>query len=126
MTAQAKHRPHLDLPESRMMNALERGLFHHRVAVLELFLLVSLLLGYKALSLKADASFTRMIPTDHPYIQNYLRFEDVLRPQSNVLRIIVENPEGEILTPAFLQTLREVTDKVFYIPGVDRGKLKSL
>ncbi|VVN65927.1 efflux RND transporter permease subunit [Pseudomonas fluorescens] len=126
MTVQAKHRLQLDIPESRLMNALERGLFHHRVAVLILFLLVSLLLGYKALSLKADASFTRMIPTSHPYIQNYLRFEDVLRPQSNVLRIIVENPEGEIFTPAFLQTLREVTDKVFYIPGVDRGKLKSL
>lgn len=35
-----------------------------------------------------------MIPISHPYIQNYLRFEEVLRPQSNVLRIIVENPEA--------------------------------
>jgi len=122
MNAQAK----LDNPQLRLMGGLERALFHNRVAVLLLFLLASLLLGYQALSLRADASFTRMIPTSHPYIQNYLRFEEVLRPQSNVLRIIVENPEGEILTPAFLETLREVTDKVFYIPGVDRGKLKSL
>ncbi|ROL64773.1 RND family transporter [Pseudomonas vranovensis] len=122
MTAQAK----LDTTEKRLMDSLERALFHHRVAVLMLFTLVSLLLGYKALSLHADASFTRMIPSNHPYIQNYLRFEDVLRPQSNVLRIIVENPRGDILDPAFLETLREVTDRVFYIPGVDRGKLKSL
>ncbi|CAI8790470.1 RND transporter [Pseudomonas jessenii] len=113
-------------PESRWMTALEHLLFQHRVAVLTLFVLVSLLLGYKALALKADASFTRMIPTSHPYIQNYLRFEEVLRPQSNVLRIIVENPQGDILTPGFLDTLREVNDRIFYIAGVDRGKLKSL
>ncbi len=126
MNAQAKHHPQLNTGESRLLNGLERALFHNRVPVLLLFLLATLLLGYKALSLRADASFTRMIPTSHPYIQNYLRFEEVLRPQSNVLRIIVENPEGDIFTPAFLETLREVTDKVFYIPGVDRGKLKSL
>ena len=42
-----------------------------------------------------------MIPTGHPFIQNYFKFEDVLRPQSNVLRVLVENPDGEILTPTF-------------------------
>lgn len=126
MNAPVKQVSHPHIAESRLMTTLERLLFSNRVAVLLVFLLLSLLLGYKALSLKTDASFARMIPTHHPYIQNYLRFEEVLRPQSNVLRIIVENPEGEILTPAFLDTLREVTDKIFYIPGVDRGKLKSL
>ncbi|MHC6225177.1 efflux RND transporter permease subunit [Pseudomonas sp. X10] len=130
MNAPAKHRPQPEARSNsnatRLMNALERVLFHNRVAVLSLFLLASVLLGYKALSLRADASFTRMIPTSHPYIQNYLRFEDVLRPQSNVLRIIVENPEGDIFTPVFLETLRQVSDRIFYIPGVDRGKLKSL
>ncbi|MGV8399294.1 efflux RND transporter permease subunit [Pseudomonas aeruginosa] len=124
MNAQSK--ASLKSPESWLVGSVERVLFNNRLGVLIFFLVVSLLLGYKALSLRADASFTRMIPTSHPYILNYLRFEEVLRPQSNVLRIIVENPEGDILTPAFLDTLRDVTDRVFYIPGVDRGKLKSL
>ncbi|MFZ6048541.1 RND family transporter [Pseudomonas sp. CR3202] len=110
----------------RMVGYTERTLFHHRPAVLAFFTLVFLLLGWKALELRPDASFTRMIPSSHPYIQNYLKFEDVLRPQSNVLRVLVENPEGEIFTRSFMETLREVNDKVFYIPGVDRGNLKSL
>ncbi|MNO69965.1 MMPL family protein [compost metagenome] len=110
----------------RLVGLTERALFHNRLAVLAFFLIASLLLGYKALELRPDASFTRMIPTGHPYIQNYLRFEDVLRPQSNVLRVLVENPRGEILNREFMETLREVNDKVFYIPGVDRGNLKSL
>lgn len=109
-----------------LVDVTERGLFHNRLVVLAFFLIASLLLGYKALELRPDASFTRMIPTGHPFIQNYLKFEDVLRPQSNVLRILVENPDGEIFTKEFMETLREVNDRIFYIPGVDRGNLKSL
>jgi len=110
----------------RVVNITERLLFNHRLAVILLFLLASITLGIGALSLRPDASFTRMIPTDHPFVTNYLKFEEVLRPQSNVLRIVVENPQGDILTKEYLETLREVNDKVFYIPGVDRGNLKSL
>lgn len=110
----------------RIVDITERMLFNNRLTVILLFLFISIALGIGALSLRPDASFTRMIPTDHPFIANYLKFEDVLRPQSNVLRIVVENPHGDILTKDYLETLREVNDKVFYIPGVDRGNLKSL
>jgi predicted RND superfamily exporter protein len=110
----------------RIVDFTERMLFNNRLAVVLLFLLASVALGIGALSLRPDASFTRMIPTDHPFVTNYLKFEEVLRPQSNVLRIVVENPKGDILTKEYLETLREVNDKVFYIPGVDRGNLKSL
>ncbi|MDF9907272.1 UNVERIFIED_ORG: putative RND superfamily exporter protein [Pseudomonas reinekei] len=110
----------------RLVAASERALFHNRPAVLVFFLLVSLVLGYFALMVRPDASFSRMIPTGHSFIANYLKFEEVLRAQSNVLRVVVENPSGEILTKGFLQTLQEATDRIFYIPGVDRGNLKSL
>ncbi|GGE53802.1 RND transporter [Halopseudomonas oceani] len=110
----------------RIVTFIERILFHNRPVVLFFFLLVSLLLAYCALSVRPDASFSRMIPTGHPFIANYLKFEDVLRPHSNVLRVVVESPKGDILNKEFLETLREVNDKVFYLPGVDRGNLKSL
>ena len=76
----------------RLVGFTERALFRNRVVVLLFFLVLSLLLGYQALGLRPDASFSRMIPTGHPFIQNYLQFESVLRPQSNVLRVVVENP----------------------------------
>ncbi|MGE7957306.1 efflux RND transporter permease subunit [Pseudomonas sp. NPDC089530] len=122
----------LDMPAKplKAMPALvaraERVLFHHRVMVLVFFAIMSLLLGYKALQWRPDVSFNRMIPTGHPFIQNYLKFEDVLRPQSNVLRVIVESDKDSILTREYLETLREVNDRLFYVPGVDRGNLKSL
>ncbi|MGP5868207.1 efflux RND transporter permease subunit [Pseudomonas aeruginosa] len=110
----------------RLVDASERMLFHNRLAVLLFFLVASVVLGIFALSLRPDASFTRMIPTGHPFIANYLQYEEVLRPQSNILRVLVEPTEGDILTSEFMETLREVNDKIFYIPGVDRGNLKSL
>ncbi|MGO4004315.1 efflux RND transporter permease subunit [Pseudomonas fluorescens] len=120
-------------PEQKTRNGLvdwvafsERALFHNRPAVLSFFLLASLVLGYFALGVRPDASFSRMIPTGHPFIANYLKFEEILRPQSNVLRVMVENPDGEIFSKEFLGVLQEVTDRIFYIPGVDRGNLKSL
>ncbi|MAB98447.1 MAG: RND transporter [Pseudomonadaceae bacterium] len=109
-----------------IVGLLERALFRNRALVLWMFAIASLILGYSALSLRPDASFTRMIPTGHPFVANYLKFEDVLRPQSNVLRVIVENPKGDIFDKQFLETVREVNDRIFYIPGVDRGNLKSL
>ncbi|MEN0107931.1 MAG: MMPL family transporter [Pseudomonas sp.] len=110
----------------RCLQAIDRLLFGHRLAVLGFFLLASLLLGYQALELRPDASFTRMIPANHPYIANYLQYQDVLRPQSNVVRVVVQNPRGQIFDKAYLATLREVNDALFYLPGVDRGNLKSL
>jgi predicted RND superfamily exporter protein len=111
---------------NRVVDVTERLLFNNRLTTVVVFFLASVMLGIAALSLRPDASFNRMIPADHPFVANYLKFEEVLRPQSNVLRIVVENPQGDILTKAYLETLREVNDKIFYIPGVDRGNLKSL
>lgn len=52
---------------------VERLLFNHRSIILGVCVLLSLILGYQALSLKLNAAFEKMIPTDHPYVQNYLK-----------------------------------------------------
>ena len=105
---------------------IEPRLFGHRFPVLILFLLASIFFGYQASQLRPDASFRKMVPVYHPYIANYLHFENELRPLGNIVRIAVENPKGDIYTKDYLDTLKKITDEVFYIPGVDRGNMKSL
>ncbi|WP_236170586.1 efflux RND transporter permease subunit [Pseudomonas pseudonitroreducens] len=112
--------------ERRFIGTLERVLFSRRPLVLLVFLLASLVLAWQAVQIRPDASFSKMIPLKHPFILNYLRFEDMLRPQSNLLRVIVENPRGTVFEKGFMERLREVNDAIFYLPGVDRGNLKSL
>ena len=60
-----------------------------------------------ATRLTLNASFEKMIPRSHPYIQNYLENRSELRGLGNALRIVVENPSGDIYDPKYLDTLQQ-------------------
>lgn len=121
---QSKSETIQELP--RIIKVAEKFLFSNRLAVVLFYTALTLVLAYFASHLRLEASFEKMIPTGHPYIANYLERQDDLRADSNSLRIIVENKNGTIFDADFLETLREVTNEVFYIPGTDRGNLSSI
>jgi predicted RND superfamily exporter protein len=105
---------------------VERLLFNHRSIILGICVLLSLILGYQALSLKLNAAFEKMIPTDHPYVQNYLKNRGQLGEGGNTLRIAIEAKQGSIFDAAYLETVKKINDEVFLLPGVDRSYMKSL
>jgi predicted RND superfamily exporter protein len=106
---------------------LERAVFNHRKAVMLACAIVTVLLALLAATkLTLSASFEKMIPRSHPYIQNYLDNRVELRGLGNALRIVVENPSGDIYDPKYQATLRKIHDEVFLTPGVDRAWVKSL
>jgi predicted RND superfamily exporter protein len=105
---------------------VERLLFNHRRIILGICVLLSLLLGYQALGLKLNAAFEKMIPTDHPYVQNYLQNRGQLGEGGNTLRIAIEARQGSIFDAEYLETVKKINDEVFLLPGVDRSYMKSL
>ncbi|BAN48144.1 RND family transporter [Metapseudomonas resinovorans] len=108
-------------------NLLERMVFNHRLPFVAGILLVTLLLGYMALTrLELKPSFEKMIPQGHPYIQNFLENRKALRGLGNSVRVVVENTQGDIFDPAYLDALKQVHDELFLSPGVDRAWMKSL
>ena len=110
----------------RFEGGAERLLFAHRKSWLVLFALLSVFLLWQAVQLRPSASFQKMVPAKHPYIANYLKFESDLRPLGNTIVIAVETTDGDIYSPEFLERLHKITDAVFYIPGIDRGNLRSI
>ncbi|WP_110992703.1 efflux RND transporter permease subunit [Pseudomonas sichuanensis] len=113
--------------DARSGNLLERLVFNHRLPFVACMLLATLLLGYLALTrLELRPSFEKMIPRSHPFIQNYLDNRDSLRGLGNSLRVVVENHNGDIFDPGYLQALRQVNDQLFLGQGVDRAWMKSL
>jgi predicted RND superfamily exporter protein len=112
--------------DPRSGSALERAFFNHRPLVILLCLLATLLLGWAALGLKLNASFEKTIPTQHPYIANYLANQGNLGGQGNALRIAVAVKQGDIFSKDYLETLQKLNDEVFLLPGVDRPFMKSL
>jgi predicted RND superfamily exporter protein len=105
---------------------LERMLFNHRLIVVLLCAIVTGLLGYQASKLRLNASFEKTIPTGHPYIANYLKYQKELSGLGNAVRIVVENPAGSIYDRRYLDTLAKINDEVFLLPGVERPFMKSL
>ncbi|WP_407311159.1 efflux RND transporter permease subunit [Pseudomonas sp. nanlin1] len=107
-------------------SALERLIFGHRLWVIALCGVLSLLLFYQASLLRPSASFEKMIPLQHPFIQRMLEHRDDLANLGNTVRIGVAARQGDMFDPAYLETLRQVHDEAFYLPGAERAGLRSL
>ncbi len=105
---------------------LERVIFNNRPAVIVICLLVSIFLFWQATLVRPSTSFEKMIPLDHPFIQKMMEHRNDLANLGNTVRISVEALDGDIFSKQYMETLREINDEVFYIPGVDRSGLKSL
>ena len=85
------------------------------------------MLGYVAATkLVLNASFEKMIPQSQPYIKNYLTYQKDLRGLGNAVRVVVENTDGDIFDPRYLEALKQINDELFLTPGVDRAWVKSL
>ena len=113
--------------DRRSGNALERLVFNNRFAMIVLCTIVTIVLGHSAATkLVLNASFEKMIPQSQPYIRNYLTHQKELRGLGNALRVVVENRDGDIFDPRYLEALKRVNDELFLTPGVDRAWVKSL
>jgi hypothetical protein len=107
-------------------SVVERAFFNHRVWVMAVCLLLTLLLGWQATRLRLNASFEKTIPTAHAYIVNYFANKANLAGQTNAMRIAVETTGTSIFDKAYLETLQKLSDEIFLLPGVDRPFMKSL
>lgn len=112
--------------DRRSGSLIERAVFNNRLLVLLVCGLLTLFLGYQITKLKVNASFDKMIPQSHEYILNFFESRDRLGGLGNSVRIVVENPSGDIFDQEFLQITKDVNDALFLTPGVDRAWMKSV
>jgi predicted RND superfamily exporter protein len=113
--------------DRRSGNLLERLVFNYRPLFIVLMTLATLVLGYMAATrLELRPSFEKMIPQSQPYIQNFLENRASLRGLGNSVRVVVENTQGDIFDPDYLNVLKQVNDELFLTDGVDRAWMKSL
>ena len=105
---------------------LERLLFGFRPLWFVVFALLTAYLAWQASMVRPEASFTKMIPANHEFIQNYFKHQRDLAGMGNVIRIAVATSEGDIFSADYQRVLRDVTDEVFFISGVNRSGLRSV
>lgn len=89
------------------------------------FGLVTIFFIYSLTFLKSDSDLKKMVPLNHPYMQNLFKYKDQLS-LGNDIRIAVEYKKDVIFSEEYLEILKKISDEVFFLPGVDKSKLQSL
>jgi predicted RND superfamily exporter protein len=112
--------------DPRSGNLLERLVFNHRLVLLLLCALLTAFFAIQLRGLTVGASFDKMLPHGHPYIQNYLENRGQLRGLGDSVRVVVEAPGTDIFDAAYLAQLAKINDEIFLLPGVDRAWMKSI
>jgi predicted RND superfamily exporter protein len=103
--------------ERGVVGRVSHAIFRWRRSLLALFVVITLVLGYCATQLGVQAGFTKMIPLKHEYMQTFVEYQKDFGGANKVL-IALRQKDGDIYNAAFMDTLRRVTDEVFYLKGV--------
>ena len=110
---------------SALKTVLENLIFNHRRTFLVIFALVTLFMASSLTQLRIDAGFSKLLPLQHEYMQTYVEHRKEFGGANRIL-IALMAKDGDIFTPDFFATLQQVTDEVFFLPGVDRAMVSSL
>lgn len=104
---------------------IENLIFGHRRAILVLFALITVFMGYNLTHLRVDAGFKKQLPLHHEYMQTFEQYEKEFGG-ANRLLVAVMAEDGDMFDPDFFSKLENVTNEVFFIPGVNRASVRSI
>ncbi|MDD5336818.1 MAG: MMPL family transporter, partial [Rhodoferax sp.] len=107
-------------------NLLERIIFNHRKWIVFGAILITAFFAFQLRHLVVSASYDKMLPRSSPYIKNFMQNRDQLRGLGDSVRVVVENPKGDIFNKDYLTTLAKINDEIFLLHGVDRAWMKSI
>ncbi len=100
-------------------------IFRNRNPLLILFVLTTIVLGGMASQLRVQAGFSKMIPLHHEYMRTFLQYQADFGGADRIL-VALHHRSGDIYDEEFMNTLRQVTEDVFFIKGVERSSVASL
>ena len=104
---------------------VDRLVFGRRRVTAAAFALATLAMAWSAATgLRVDAGFTKQLPVAHEYMRTFLEHRDDFGGADRVA-VALAARGGDMFTPEFFALLRQVTDAVFFLPGVDRTQVYS-
>jgi len=111
---------------SALVSRVSGLLFGNRRLLLGIFVAVTVAFVLSAMQLRVDAGFAKMIPLEHSYMKTFTEYEKTFGGANRVLVAVMQKDGRDIYNPEFFGTLKQLTDEVFFIPGVDRPTVTSL
>ncbi len=109
----------------RILRVVVPLVFSHRPAMLSLVAVATLFFGWHALHIELDAGFEKSIPKNHPYMETFKKYQEAFGG-ANLISVALIQKEGDIYNEEFLSRLKQVTDEIFFLQGIDRSRVSSL
>jgi uncharacterized protein len=113
------------MSDSKIINTLEKILFSNRPWVIGFFVLATIFMFLSATKLKVDAGFSKLLPLQHEYMQTFTKHREEFGGANRVLVALIAK-DGDMFTSEFFDALKQTTDDVFFIEGVDRTRVTSI
>ncbi|MDN5873003.1 MAG: hypothetical protein L0H29_01305, partial [Sinobacteraceae bacterium] len=113
----------------RILNAIEPFIYARRWLSMGVLLALTAVFIWQAALLQRDAGFDKSIPLGHPYMHVLKEYQPDFGSANTVLvavRMTKANKHPDIYNKQFLKRLQDVTNAVFFLPGVDRSHVSSL
>ncbi|MGV8997490.1 MAG: efflux RND transporter permease subunit [Parvibaculaceae bacterium] len=108
-----------------MIKFLENIIFGMRAFILAALACATVVGLYFAFNLHMTAGFDKQLPIGHEYIKTFQQYRDQLFGSNRII-VVLEPKSGNIWTKEFFKTYKELTDEVFFLPGVSRPTVTSL
>ena len=104
---------------SASVRRLEGLFFRHRAATLVVLGVLTLAMGWFASQLRMSAGFDKQLPVGHEYIDTFFQYREEIFGANRVI-VVVKARQGDIWNQPALERLYDVTQAVYFLPGVDR------
>ncbi len=113
--------------QDAILAVVEPIIYGKRKLMLAVLGVLTALFAWLAAGTHVDAGFDKSIPLEHPYMQVLKQYEDDFGGANTVLVALIQKDQSkDIYNEHFLSKLKQVTDEIFFLPGVDRSRVSSL
>lgn len=110
---------------NRVISLCEAILFGYKKTIIAIILLITLVMLYFSTQLRVDAGFMKQLPLKHDYMKTFVEYKEDFGGANRIL-VAVMDESGDMFNANFFQVLEQVTNEVFFIPGVNRASVKSI
>lgn len=108
-----------------MLERIARLIIGKRWIILITLLLITSFFFYEIKNVKVYTKFADLLPYSHPYIKTHLKYVEQLGDPLRV-SLVLKVKRGDIFNVKSLQKIRDITDSMDAIPGINHNQLYSL
>ncbi|NDY95762.1 efflux RND transporter permease subunit [Wenzhouxiangella limi] len=101
------------------------AIFSIRPLVLLIFAIGTVVMMFFLAQLRVDAGFLKQLPLEHEYMQTFMEYEREFGGANRIMVALMAE-DGEMFTDEFFERIEEISNRVFFIPGVDRASVRSI